>query len=76
MFINKWNGAQGFKFPNGNQVMSHMFANDIALFLVSKKNNLDKTRQSLDLFAITFVAKLNMHKSINGPLDFSKRNNL
>lgn len=66
-------GYKGLKFPYGNQTMSQMFANDIALFLVSNKNNLDKTRQSLDLFAITFVAKLNMHKSITRTLDFNKR---
>jgi hypothetical protein len=53
-----------------------MLANDINLFLVSNKNNLDKARQSLDLFYVTSMAKLNMHKSITSPLDFSKRNNL
>jgi hypothetical protein len=53
-----------------------VLANDIVLFLVSNKNNLDKTRQSLDLFAITSMAKLNMQKSISSLLDFSKRNNL
>jgi hypothetical protein len=53
-----------------------MLANDIALFLVSNKNNLDKIRQSLDLFAIISMAKLNMQKSISSLLDFSKRNNL
>jgi len=53
-----------------------MLANDFALLLVNNKNNLDKTRQSLDLFVITSMAKLNMHKLINSLLDFNKRNNL
>jgi len=32
--------------------------------LVGNKNNLDKIRQTLDLFVVVSKAKLNIHKSI------------
>jgi hypothetical protein len=44
--------------------MSQMFVDDTALFLVGNKNNLNKIKQTLDLFVVVFKAKLNIHKSI------------
>jgi hypothetical protein len=41
-----------------------MFVDGTALFFVGNKNNLDKIRQTLNLFVIVSKAKLNIHKSI------------
>jgi len=35
--------------------MSQMFMDDTALFLVGNKNNLDKIRQTLNLFVVVVV---------------------
>jgi hypothetical protein len=44
--------------------MSQMFVDETALFLVANKNNLDKIKQTLNLFVVVSKAKLNIHKSI------------
>jgi hypothetical protein len=56
--------VEGLTLPKGGCVRDQTFADDIAIYLKGTKSNMDKMRSILDLFCLTFGAKINWGKFV------------